>query len=275
MLDIQLLAYVVPTDEQPFQSLTPSVRVSNAGDVDAVLTGIVNIYRVSTGLLIYSSQLTRSTITHGTTVDVEAQSPWSPPAPAADDYLILVTGSAAAVGLDVPAQTLSLGSFIFDVTPQGMGPAPAAHGTTHELSGSDPLEVSLLATSEMTASLVLKPDGSGGVTWAAIPTAKGAFTETSSATPTPDVDLFSQYALTALGEAAAFQIPSGTPIDGQKLILRILDDNTPRATTWDAVYASRGATLPATTVSGKTHYIGLIFNDDAGTWDCVAATVEA
>jgi len=97
----------------------------------------------------------------------------------------------------------------------------------------------------------------------------------SSATPTPNADTTDVYYLTALGEAATFGAPTGTPHNGQKLIVRILDDATPRALAWNAIYASRGATLPTTTVSSKTHYVGLIYNSNASTWDCVAATVEA
>lgn len=49
----------------------------------------------------------------------------------------------------------------------GEGPSPAPHATTHEDGGSDELEVSDLATSELDDSLVLKPDGAGGVEWGA------------------------------------------------------------------------------------------------------------
>lgn len=160
-----------------------------------------------------------------------------------------------------------------------MGPAPAAHAPTHEDGGSDPIEVETLPTSELDDTLVLAPDGAGGLEYHAIPGAKGAYSEASNATPTPNADLYIQHALTALAEAADFQNPTGTLADGQKLIIRILDDATPRALTWGAAYASRGATLPATTVAGKKHYIGLIYDNTTDplnpTWDCVAATEEA
>jgi len=97
----------------------------------------------------------------------------------------------------------------------------------------------------------------------------------SSATPTPNADTTDVYYITAQAEAATFGAPTGTPHNGQKLIIRILDNGTARALAWNAIYASRGATLPATTVLGKTHYVGLIYNSNTTTWDCVAATVEA
>jgi hypothetical protein len=45
--------------------------------------------------------------------------------------------------------------------------APAAHAIDHELGGADVLEVSDLATSESDDTLVLAPDGAGGVEWRA------------------------------------------------------------------------------------------------------------
>lgn len=98
---------------------------------------------------------------------------------------------------------------------------------------------------------------------------------TSSATPTPAADDYEQYNLTALAEAATFGAPTGTPADTQKLIIRIKDNGTARALSWNSVYRSCGATLPTTTVISKTTYVGLIYNSAATKWDCVAVTTEA
>ena len=102
-------------------------------------------------------------------------------------------------------------------------------------------------------------------------------TTTSSATPTINTDNVDMFTITALAAAiTSFTTNlSGTPTTGQKLTIRIKDDGTARAITWGASFASRGATLPTTTVAGKTHYIGFIWNEVASTWDCVAASVEA
>src|SRR4030042_5744417 len=90
MLDVRPTAYLVPIAEQEFASLTPLVRIVNAGDEDATVTGLVRIYRISTGLLIYSSELAVTEIVHNSSADVSALTPWSPPAPADDDYQITV-----------------------------------------------------------------------------------------------------------------------------------------------------------------------------------------
>lgn len=104
---------------------------------------------------------------------------------------------------------------------------------------------------------------------------KRVVTAASSATPTPDVSTADVYALTALGAAAEFQIPAGTPTQGQTLIIRIKDDGTGRALTYNAIYRAIGVTLPTTTVANKTHYIGMIYNSTDTKWDCLAVLAEA
>lgn len=102
-------------------------------------------------------------------------------------------------------------------------------------------------------------------------------TETSSATPTINTDNTDIHTITALATAITSMTTnlSGTPVNGQKLIVRIKDNGTARAITWGASFASRGATLPTTTVLGKYHYVGLIWNSTTSTWDAVAAVTEA
>lgn len=102
-------------------------------------------------------------------------------------------------------------------------------------------------------------------------------TATSSATPTINTDTTDIFTITALAAAITSMTTnlSGTPANGQKLIVRIKDDGTARAITWGASFASRGATLPTTTVLGKYTYVGLIYNSTAAVWDCVAVSQEA
>jgi len=93
----------------------------------------------------------------------------------------------------------------------------------------------------------------------------------SAAPPTPNIDTTDQYNLTAQAEAASFAVPSGTPSDGQKLIIRIKDDGTARGLSFNAIYrASADVPLPTTTVIGKTMYLGFIYNDASTKWDFVA-----
>jgi hypothetical protein len=98
-------------------------------------------------------------------------------------------------------------------------------------------------------------------------------TTASSATPTINTDSYDQYNITALAAAiTSFTTNlSGTPTDGQKLMIRIKDNGTARAITWGASFQSSGvATLLATTVINKTHHVGLIYDSAAAKWTCIA-----
>jgi hypothetical protein len=107
------------------------------------------------------------------------------------------------------------------------------------------------------------------------PLAPRVGTTASSPTPTPDADAHDLYTITALAAAAELQNPSGTPTNGQALIVRIKDDGTARALTFDTAYRAVGATLPTTTVIGKTMYLGMIYNSADSKWDVLGVAEEA
>jgi hypothetical protein len=97
----------------------------------------------------------------------------------------------------------------------------------------------------------------------------------STATLTPDIASFDQYNLTAQAAGLTIEAPTGTPVDGNKLIIRILDNGTARALTWNATYTVIGTTLPTTTVINKTTYVGCIYNANNTRWDVIAVTTQA
>lgn len=81
------------------------------------------------------------------------------------------------------------------------------------------------------------------------------------------------YTLTALAGAALFSAPSGTPVEGNTLTIRIKDNATARALTWNAIYRSLDTTnlpLPSTTVVSKWMYLGFIYNSTDSKWDLVS-----
>lgn len=95
----------------------------------------------------------------------------------------------------------------------------------------------------------------------------------SAATVTPTGDTADQYEVTALAVAATIAAPTGTPTDGQKLVLRFKDNGTARALTWtttSGAYRAVGVTLPTTTVISKVLYVGCIWNAQDSFWDVVA-----
>jgi hypothetical protein len=105
-----------------------------------------------------------------------------------------------------------------------------------------------------------------------------SITGSAGGTITPTSDTADQYDVTALGAAATFAVPSGTPVDGQRLVLRIKDNATARGLTWTVTsggYRIIGTTLPSTTVISKTTYIGCIYNSADVFWDVVAISTQA
>ena len=97
----------------------------------------------------------------------------------------------------------------------------------------------------------------------------------SSATVTPSADNDDSVEITAQAAALTIAAPTGTPTSHQKLIIRIKDNATARAITWNAIYRAIGVTIPATTVISKTLYLGFIYNLADTKWDCVAVNQEA
>lgn len=80
-----------------------------------------------------------------------------------------------------------------------------------------------------------------------------------------------QFVITAQAGALKFNNPGGTPVNGENIIIRIKDDGTARALTYDTQFrASSDLALPSTTVLSKTLYMGFIFNSTDTTWDLLA-----
>lgn len=103
-----------------------------------------------------------------------------------------------------------------------------------------------------------------------------AGTTTGSITPTGDAS--DQYQMIGLTGSVTILGPSGTPVSGQKLTLRLKDNGTGRALTWTTTsggYRIIGTTLPTTTVASKNIYVGCIYNSTDIFWDVVAVSSEA
>lgn len=92
----------------------------------------------------------------------------------------------------------------------------------------------------------------------------------SSATPTPNADTTDVYILTALAVNATFGAPTGTPVQGQKLIYRVKDNGTARTFTWNAIFRGIARALPTGSVANETLYLGFIYNSTDVKWDLVA-----
>ena len=97
----------------------------------------------------------------------------------------------------------------------------------------------------------------------------------SASSLTPDISASDVYAYTALAAGLTINAPTGTPLDGDKLIFRLLDDGTSRSLTWNGTYTVIGVTLPTATTISKTTYVGCIYNANNTRWDVIAVTTQA
>lgn len=83
-----------------------------------------------------------------------------------------------------------------------------------------------------------------------------------------------EYYVTALANVLTINAPSATPANGNTLLIRIKDNGTARALTWNSIYRAIGVTIPTTTTISKTLYIGCIYNSTDSKWDVVAVNEE-
>jgi hypothetical protein len=96
----------------------------------------------------------------------------------------------------------------------------------------------------------------------------------STSSLTPDISSFDQYNLTALAAGLTINAPTGTPVDGNSLVIRILDNGSSQTLTWNGTYTVIGVTLPGATTAGKTTYVGCVYNANNTRWDVVAVTTQ-
>ena len=172
--------------------------------------------------------------------------------------------------------------------------AAAVQGTDYYKPGGTDVAVADGGTGASTLTGILKGNGTSAFT--AVTAPSGAIvgdsdTQTlankrvtqrvggtaSSTTPTPDADAQDLYDLTALAAGATFGAPSGTPTNGQKLIIRIKDNGGAQTLAWNAAYVAGGVALPTTTVAGKILTLGFIYNtaNSLNKWQLVASAQEA
>jgi hypothetical protein len=197
--------------------------------------------------------------------------------------VILATGAAGADGktvrngTTVPSSGLGVDGdfYIRTTTSEIYGPKTAgAWGSPVSLVGPQGPQGTAGAAGAAGATGPTGPTGATGPTGPAGSPLPRVASTTSSATPTPNADTTDMYILTAQAAAAAFAAPTGSPVQGQQLMIRIKDDGTARALTWNAIFRVIGVTLPATTVISKTLYIGAKYNSTDTKWDVLAVGQE-
>jgi len=102
---------------------------------------------------------------------------------------------------------------------------------------------------------------------------KRLVTTTDDATAEIDTDSYDEYELSAVANATTFTL-TGTPTDGQTLIVRVKDAGVTKGLTWTG-FTAVGVTLPTATTAGKWHYVGCKYNLGDTAWHAIAVTEEA
>ena len=156
-------------------------------------------------------------------------------------------------------------------------------------NGTDYIKISSSLINSLSGVLAIANGGTGQTTLAAASIATYAGTETltnkridprvvsaaSASSLTPSIATADIYAYTALAANLTINAPTGTPLDGDKLMFRFLDNGTGRTLSWNGTYTVIGVTLPTTTTASKTTYVGCIYNANNTRWDVIAVTTQA
>ncbi len=94
----------------------------------------------------------------------------------------------------------------------------------------------------------------------------------ATVTPTSANDLVK---ITAQAAALALANPTGTFTEGQDFMIRIKDNGTARAITFDTKYRAIGVTLPTITTISKTTYLGIVYNSTDDKFDVLGVSTQA
>ena len=220
----------------------------------------------------------------GTVTSVTATSP------------VASTGGTTPV-ISMPAATTSVNGYLTSTdwttfNGKGSGTVTSVAATVPSflsIAGSPITTSGTLAITLSGTALPIANGGTGATTLAGASIATYSGTETltnkridprvtsaaSASSLTPDISASDVYAYTALAAGLTINAPTGTPLDGDKLIFRLLDNGTSRALTWNATYTVIGVTLPTATTISKTTYVGCIYNANNTRWDVIAVTTQA
>jgi len=220
----------------------------------------------------------------GTVTSVTATSP------------VASTGGTTPV-ISMPAATTSVNGYLTSTdwttfNGKGSGTVTSVAATVPSflsVTGSPITTTGTLAITLSGTALPIANGGTGATTLAGASIATYTGTETltnkridprvvsaaSASSLTPSVATADVYAYTALAAGLTINAPTGTPVDGDKLMFRLLDNGTSRALTWDVTYTVIGVTLPTATTISKTTYVGCIYNANNTRWDVIAVTTQA
>jgi hypothetical protein len=229
---------------------------------------------------------------------------WASPAAAAGTVQTISIASANGLSgtsdgdptnpeITLDADSTGTGDFVRETSPTLVTPAlgtPSAlvatnaTGTAAGLTSGITLAlksatttVDVSAAAAPTSGQVLTATAGTTATWQTpAASAPAVSTTASTATLTPDSDAFDVVAVTAQAAGLTIAAPTGTPVNGQPLTIRIRDNGTTRALTWNVAYVEfASGQLPTTTVINKTHYFTFWWNAATSVWELVGGNPVA
>lgn len=99
---------------------------------------------------------------------------------------------------------------------------------------------------------------------------------TTTATLTPNINSYNHYYLTAQASALTIANPTGTPNNGDIIIIEIKDNATARAITYGTAYTNiSGLDALTTTTISKWSVLGIRYNSTAAKWQILSISTEA
>jgi hypothetical protein len=136
----------------------------------------------------------------------------------------------------------------------------------------------LLANGSLGTAGQVLTSNSTSVYWSTVSGPRSTTAGATSGTLTINGDTTDIFVAEGLTGSITFAQPSGTPINGQKLLIRIKDNGTAISITWTGTagaFRAIGLTLITTTVISKVSYVGCVYNSTDAFWDVIAITTQA
>jgi len=102
--------------------------------------------------------------------------------------------------------------------------------------------------------------------------------QTTTATLAINSDSYDAAFVTALAGTMAVSAPTGSPSNGQKIIIRIKDNGTIRSISWTTTsggWRPVATVLPTVTIANKTLYVAALYNTEETYWDVIAVAQQA